>query len=205
MKWSKEQLDLLLELYPNCNKVDDLVTIIDRDWNSIYAKANSIKLKRNLNSGNLNLKVYGEKFRFPKNHEPWNKGVKGLQIGGKETQFKKGSIPLNTKFFGKPYLVKRERNNQIEKFWVIQELGFNKRQVYSRYLWRQEFGEIPKGYIVFYKNGVNDLIPPTIKDLGLMSMSDNMNRNTIQRFPDEIKKTIRVIKKLEKIIKNETN
>jgi hypothetical protein len=32
---------------------------------------------------------------FPKGNIPFNKGMKGLQMGGKETQFKKGHLPQN--------------------------------------------------------------------------------------------------------------
>ncbi len=196
VRWTKKQVEKLKELYPICYKVEDLIGIFERSERSIYHKAHELGLKRNSNIGNENLVLYGEKNRFKKGQTPWNKNTKGICIGGKETQFKKGHIPKNTKHFGKPYLV--ERNNRAEKFWVIQELGSNKRLVYSRYLWEKEKGKIPKGHLVYYLNGVNEMTPPTIKDFGLISRSENMDRNTIHRYSPELKKSIRLVKKLKK-------
>lgn len=42
----------------------------------------------------------GRTGQFVKGLTPWNKGTKGLCIGGKETQFKKGHIPINHKEIG---------------------------------------------------------------------------------------------------------
>lgn len=38
--------------------------------------------------------------RFQKGHKAWNKGMKGLQIGGVETRFAKGHKPRNHKPVG---------------------------------------------------------------------------------------------------------
>lgn len=204
-KWTDKQVQLLIELYSDCYQVKDLVEVINRSIKSIYQKAKSLNLKRKINVGNKNLEFFGYKSRFIKGQIPWNKGKKGLQIGGKETQFKKGNIPYNTKHFEKPYLAKTKKNNIVSIFWVIQFLGTNKRIIYSRYLWEKINGRIPDKHVVYYINGVDEFAPPKIEDLGLMSMVDNMNRNTIHRYPKGLKKAIKTLSKLNKAIQDETN
>ena len=205
-KWTDKQVQLLIELYPDCYQVKDLVEIIDRSIGSIYNKVKSLNLKRKTNIGNLNLLRCNNISRFKKGNIPWNKDKKGLSFGGKETQFKKGNIPYNTKYNGKPYLITRKRNDgYIEKYWVIQILGSNKRLLYSRYLWEKINGEIPEKHLVYYINGVNELTPPKIEDLALISMSDHMDRNTIHRYPEELKKVIKTLSKLNKVIRDEAN
>jgi hypothetical protein len=198
--WTPYQLDKLKELYPTCDTADDLVKIIGRNVGSIYNKAFSLNLKRLTNKGNKNLGIFGEKFRFKKGHKTWNKGFKGLSIGGKETQFKKGNLPPQTRYFGQPYFYKLIRNGHINKFWFIQKLGSNERLNYARYIWEQEYGTIPKDSIIFYVNGVDETKPPTISDLGIMSKSENLKRNTIHRYPKELRLSMRLLKKLKREI-----
>jgi hypothetical protein len=198
--WTQNQLDKLKELYPTCDTAEDLVKIIGRNVGSIYNKAFSLKLKRLTNKGNKNLAIFGEKFRFKKGHKTWNKGAKGLSFGGKETQFKKGNLPPQARYFGKPYFYTRIQNGHENKFWFIQKLGSNKRLNYARYIWEQEHGPIPNDSIIFYVNGIDETKPPTISDLGIMTKSDNLKRNSIIRYSSELRFSMRLLKKLKKQI-----
>jgi hypothetical protein len=198
--WTPYQLKKLKELYPTCDNANELAKIIGRNIVSIYNKAFSLGLKRLTNKGNINLKIFGKNFRFKKGDKPWNKGMKGLDIGGKETRFKKGNIPPQTKYFGKPYLYTRIRNGNANKFWFIQELGSNKRLNYARFIWEQEHGLIPKDSIIFYVNGIDETKPPTISDMGIMTKSDNMKRNSYIKYPSELRTSMRLLKKLKKTI-----
>ena len=55
------------------------------------------QIKGALRRYGLNTGLTGQ---FTKEHTPWNKGKKGLSIGGKETQFKKGHQPINHRKVG---------------------------------------------------------------------------------------------------------
>ena len=92
----------------------------------------------------------GRDCRFKKGHSTWNKG-KSMPAKGRsaETQFKKGHIPDNAFPIGtiKPntegYLfIKVKRSGSKYKCW----------KAYSRYLWEQKHGPIPKGHCLIFLN-----------------------------------------------------
>lgn len=86
--------------------------------------------------------------KFKKGHTPWNKGMKGLNIGGKETQFKKGNIPHNYKLVGSERIAK---DGYIEikvadpNVWIAKH----------RHIWEQHNGPTPKGHIIIFGDGNN--------------------------------------------------
>ena len=175
--WTDEQISLLKEYYPTCDRVEDIVNIIGMTVSQMYTKAYILKLKRESNVGHKNF-LKGGATRFKKGNVPYNKGIKGL-TGANKTSFKRGNTPHNTKHFGKPYLHKRTRKNgYIERVWLIQPLGTCKRQVYTRYLWEQENGKLPKGSIITFKDGFIEDRLPVLNDLKLIDRAKNLNNNT---------------------------
>jgi hypothetical protein len=200
--WTNKELTYLYENYEDCYKVSDLN--LDRSEKSIYLKAMHLGLKKKFNLGNLNLVEYGKAHRFPKGNIPHNKGTIGLMKPNK-TSFNKGHIPANIKHNGEPYFYERKAKN--EKTWLIQPTGTNKRRSYAKYLWEFHNGELKDGYIVKNIN-FSDTKAPTINDLRLISRSENMDANSIHRYPPELKKTFKLIKKLNHFTntnQNETN
>ena len=187
-KWTQEQLQKLHEIYPDCFRVEDITGIIGRPLKSIYHKAAQLKLKRNSNVGNTYLKIVGIDSRFKKGNQPWNKGIKGICIGGKETQFKKGNVPHNTRYDGATRLnVDGYIEERISKRnWDLQH----------RLVWQRQNGPIPEGCLVKFRDG--NRLNTNIENLYLSTKKDNMNSNTIHRYPKEIKKAIRLLNKLNK-------
>lgn len=53
-----------------------------------------------LNRRGIKTKMQGHATQFKNGAKPWNKGMKGLQIGGVDTQFKKGQKSANSKPIG---------------------------------------------------------------------------------------------------------
>lgn len=191
--WTQEEINYLKFNYEDCYKVSDLN--LDRSEKSIYLKAMQLCLKKKFNLGNQNLLEFGKAHRFPKGNIPHNKGTIGLMKPNK-TSFKKGDIPVNIKYNGDPYFYKRKSKN--EKTWLIQPLGTNKRQSYSKYLWELHNGVIQKNCIIKNIN-FSDTIPPVIEDLRMISRGENMDANSIHRYPPELKKTFKLIKKLNNL------
>lgn len=107
--------------------------------------------------------------RFEKGHEPTNKNRKGYCAPGSEKGwFKKGhsmnKLPVGSIRVrgGQKH---RKQGKQAEVFIKIAEP--NKWRLYSRYLWEQYYGEIPKGYVVCTKDGDSTNI--VIENLRLIS------------------------------------
>jgi len=121
--------------------------------------------------------------RFSRGHTPWNKGKKGILIGGVETQFKPGNKPHNTKFDGcitkrfhkgVPYLKIRI----CEKKW----------EYLHRHIWVEANGAIPDKHIVVFKD--KNPLNCVLDNLECISLAENMRRNTIHKMPKELKEVV---------------
>lgn len=108
----------------------------------------------------------------------------------KATRFKKGSIPHNTKYNG---------HQRITKDGYI-EIRV-KRGVYRlKHLWEWEGinGALPEGHCLRCVDGnIQNTAPENWK---LITRAENMILNTIHRYPEEVKTSIRLVNKLNKVI-----
>ena len=189
-QWTEAETDELVKLYPT-TLAKDLATHFGCSIKQIYNRAKRIDLKKDqewlMSYYKENYKGY-EHTQFKKGMKSWNKGMKGLQIGGKETQFKKGQTPHNTKPIGHRsfrdgYLVEK-----VEK-------GF---EFVHILLWKQHNGEIPKGMFVVFKDRNRSNIH--IDNLEIIDRVEHMRRTHIQNLPEELKEVIHIKKSLTRKI-----
>lgn len=87
-----------------------------------------------------------EKCYFPKGHVPWNKGLKGIDIGGKETQFKKGDMPPNYQPVGTERIT-------VDGYIEVKVADPNVWEGKHRVIWKKHHGSIPEGYVVIFGDG----------------------------------------------------
>jgi hypothetical protein len=140
---------------------------------------------------------------FKPGQEAYNKGLKQSQfmtkeaIGrSKETRFKKGNEPHNTRSDGE--ITIRKDKSGIP----YQYIRINKRnwQLLQRYNYQKAFGKIPEGYLItFIDRNTMNCHPD---NLMAISMADNARRNSIHNYPPEIVKAIKTLSKLNKKIQN---
>jgi len=206
--WTLEELNYLFEHYAN-DTAKNIADHIGRSTRSIYAMANKYNLQKSeafyasRKSGRDNCKK-GEDFRFSKGHEPWNKGKK---IGNghataamKKTQFKKGNLPYNTLEDGAISWRERiKKNGRHERNYFIR-ISKGRWELLNRHIWREAHGEIPKGMIIAFKDGNPKNC--VLENLEMITRGENMRRNTIHNYPEEIKSTIRAIGTLNRQINN---
>jgi hypothetical protein len=130
---------------------------------------------------------------------PKNKGLKQSEYMSaemiertKETRFKKGMLPHNAVGFKDGDISVRhshkQRNSPPYK-WIRIKLGHWK--MYHVHIWEQENGPTPKGSVIVFKD--KNTMNTIIENLECITLEENMLRNSIQRYPEEIKKTIQVI------------
>jgi hypothetical protein len=120
--------------------------------------------------------------RFGKGCTPWNKGMKGLQIGGKETQFKPGQKPVNT---WKP--IGSERIDKDGFLWrKVADTGIKRDDWVCAHvaLWESHNGPVPAGHVVKFKDG--DTTRIEIDNLECIDRAELMRRNTVHRLPKEL-------------------
>lgn len=136
--------------------------------------------------------------RFKKGHEPLNKGVamsEEVKEKVKHTFFKTGHLPHNTKSDGEISFRKDNRDKIIPHYRV--KLGVwiplkNK-------VWEDHHGEIPKGHLIILKDGDN--LNTAIENLECISKAENMKRNTIHSYPEDLKKDILKLRSLNRTLK----
>jgi len=114
----------------------------------------------------LGLKKKGNPGQFKKGLTPWNKGRR-YNAGGKseKTRFKAGHRPHTTRKEGEIYL----RNDHGTKYWWIKA---GKPKALHRHLWEQEYGKIPRGHVVAFKDG--DPMNCALDNLELRSRAEHV-------------------------------
>lgn len=134
--------------------------------------------------------------RFKKGNVSFNKGQKmplAVYRKAKKTMFKRGHLPHNTKYDGALSL-RIDKNGT--PYWFIR-ISKAVWVPLARYRWEMYRGKIPHGMILVHKGESTDC---RISNLELITRAENMRRNTIHNYPNEIKQSIRTLKKLNKII-----
>jgi hypothetical protein len=134
--------------------------------------------------------------RFQKGQKVWNKGMKGLQIGGQATQFKKGTKPPNHKPAG--------TIREVDGYFEIKVAeGMHQWRLLHRVIWERCNGPIPKGHIVIFLDGNTKNI--NIKNMALLTKAENMKRNTVHNYPKEIVHLVQLRAALNRQINKRTN
>lgn len=195
--WTAEEDAIMHDRYPDEPAVD-IAEALGRSIQSVYSRARTLQIKKSEDfmaspaSGRLD-GVRGEETRFTRGRPGWNKGMKGVTFGGKETQFKIGSTPHNHVEVGTVVMatigylkVKVAEPNQWE--WV------------HRKTWIEANGDIPKGKTVIFKDGNRENC--ALENLELIDRSELMRRNTIHRYPKPLRLAMRTHGRLKRMLEN---
>ena len=209
----EHELVILHYLYPN-HEAQLFARLFNRSLSSIYGMANSHGIRKDPKFASeitrrkweAGVHTNSRKNHFKKGQEPWNKGMKGLNLGGTETQFKKGDLPYNTKYDGCISTrggIKNRNGRWVNETYLYIRISKAKWVPLHRHVWQQHKGPIPKGYVVAFKD--RNYKNCNITNLELISMKENMERNTIHNYPDDLKRVIRAKAKLNKTINKVMN
>jgi len=203
--WTSEEIAIVQQEYAR-TPTKQLAEKLGRSCTSVYNKAAGLGLKKNddyLSSPaacRLN-GSQGESCRFGKGHVPHNKGDKGWQAGGRsqQTQFKPGHRGGRAEQLHRPVGSERVTEDGYLQRKTNEDMPFHHRwKMVHNLLWEEAHGKKPAGHIVVFKNGNKQDLG--LDNLELISRAENMRRNTIHRYPAELKKTIRLAGKLRRTI-----
>ncbi|WJV21678.1 MULTISPECIES: HNH endonuclease signature motif containing protein [Pseudomonas] len=196
--WTTAEETLLRSLYPN-TPMPELMVQIGRPKAAIYGKAKELGLKRSEaflaseHSGRLRHDGNpGEATRFKKGHGTWNKG-KPFSAGGRsaETQFSGGHVPHNHVPVGTEVMA-------TDGYLKIKVAEPNTWEWTHRRNWQAVHGPIPAGHLLVFRN--RDHTNCNVDNLELITRGELMRRNTIHRYPEELKTTIRQLSRLKRAI-----
>lgn len=127
--------------------------------------------------------------KFKKGQVLWNKGIKN-STGYSETRWKKGNIPPTARPVG------YERINKDGHIEIKVEV--NRQMVYKhRWVWEQANGEIPKGVVVSFKNGIRT--DCRIENLILLTRAElaRLNQSYIKYSTPETHETCILLAKIK--------
>jgi hypothetical protein len=135
---------------------------------------------------------------------PFNKGRRAAEYLSPETlaamsatMFKKGQLPHNTAAGNGEITTRRDKTGRLYKYIRIDLSHWD---LLQRHVWQQHHGPIPKGHVIVFKNG--DTLNCDIDNLEMISMKENLERNTIARFSPELRSAMHLLRKLNKTIQH---
>lgn len=185
IRYTQEMTALLTEKYPSSNTIE-LAKELGVTLFSVRMKASKLGLKKSPEfMSQLCQREASIATRFKKGQAAWNQGMKGLQIGGEATRFKKGDRPLNA------FPVGHIRENHEGYLEIKSEEGMKKWRLLHRYNWMLAHGEYPPknmSLVFIDKNRKNC----AIENLELVTKKELMIRNSIQNLPPDLIKVVRL-------------
>lgn len=192
--WTKSELLTLRRQYPDRPTILIAATL-RRSLTSVYQRALIEGLHKSAAylasdaSGRLTkLTTAGRVHRFPKGQPAWNKGMKGLQIGGTATRFKAGNRPQTWRPIGSERVDKdgiRQRK--------ISDTGDKRKDWAGLHvlMWEKANGPVPRGRILIFKD--RNQAHLELENLELVTRAELMRRNSYHtRYPKEIARLIQL-------------
>lgn len=202
--WTDVERDELRRCYAD-TPTQELADRLGRPLRAVYDMAKKEGLKKSPHYfarglGGRTDGTLGLATRFTSGQKSWNKG-QHYQPGGacKDTQFKPGFTPHNWVPVGayrinaEGYLDRKTHESRGARNW----------EGVHRLVWVEAHGPIPAGHAVVFKPGrrTNVLQEITLEALDLVTRGELMRRNTIHRYPPELKQTMKLVARVKRIIK----
>ena len=198
--WTAEQTALLVHHYPH-QPTAELAARLGCSVPALYNKATSLGLKKSAAAlaretphkilrANTHPRIVASQFK--PGQPAWNKGMKGLDIGGKATRFKPGQRPHTAQPIGS-YRLNKDGHLQQK---VSDTPGNNSKRWRSvaEVVWCAAHGPLPKGHMVVFKPGrfTNHLPDITVDAVECITLAQNMARNSRHRLPPEVNQLVAI-------------
>lgn len=209
--WSKSDLKLLKEKYTD-TPMQELMELFGCSSRAIYGQCFAIGAKRSPEfiANNLGFKPgseVGKDLRFKKGIVAFNAGKKQHEYMSEEaiaktlaTRFKPGHKPHNTKCGNNHISIRNDKRGVPQKFIKLADGVW----VYlSRYNWEQNFGPIPEGHVIAFKD--RDTLNCEPHNLMCLSKAENMRRNSYHNnYTEEMKEVVVMRAKITRRVKKLT-
>lgn len=205
--WIETEDDFMRKYYShesNCVICEKL----KRSSRSIYSRANLLGLKKTPEFMQkqwqmlaVGLQNNGKRYRFSKGNVPANKGKKmpeKVYEKVSRTMFRKGNVPANHKPVG------YERIN-TDGYVEVKVAEPNKFRLKHRIVWEENFGTIPPGYNVQFRDKNRQNLNPA--NLYLISRSEQLKKENSMyaRYPKELQRAIQIKGALQRQINKRKN
>lgn len=202
--WTPEQVEMLRMLYP-MTPTAVIAELIGRPLRATYEKAASLGLRKapayyRAHRAGRTDGERGRSTRFQPGMTPWNKGI-SYDAGGRspETQFKRGNRPHTWKPVG-TYRVNAD--GYLDRKITDDGPAHKHWERVHRLVWIEAHGPIPEGHVVVFRPGrfSTELAEITLDALECISRQELARRNTIHRYPEPLKRVMRLAGRLRRKI-----
>lgn len=197
--WTQQMIEYLKNNYENV-RTQEIALKLNISISSVYNKAFSLGLKKSLDfikensRENWKNNLKAQQNVYKKGRVSENKGKKQHEFMSQEsiertksTRFQKDHIPHNSKVDGDEVIRKYSSGNE----YLMIKLPQNRKLVYKHlWVWESTNGEVPKGFNVVFKNG--NTLDCRLENLEMLSNSELMSKNSMQRFPEELRQLIQL-------------
>lgn len=191
MKWTVSELAFLRSHYPN-KTADEIARLLGRSVSSVRnaAHLNGLRKSEEFLISEASGRMFadaGRAYRFQKGHTTWNRGMKGLDIGGKKTRFATGHMPQTHRPVGS------ERTDRDGILW--RKVSDTRRKMVDWRAvhvieWERANGPLPSGKIVIFQDGNRCNFDPA--NLLAVTRAELMKRNTVHRYPKEVARLVQL-------------
>ena len=202
MIWPQSHIDFIKQHYNNVSPYAVAIVLMKNKGN-VYNMAFRLGLKSSHNGCFKPGVSHSPGTEFKKGVAPANKGKKQIEFMSEDaimrtaaTRFKKGQASFNEKQDGAISI-------RIDKRGVkYQHIRISKAnwQPLHRHVWEKHNGTIAKDKVVAFVDG--NTLNCEITNLQLISKAENAIRNSIHRYPEELKDVFRLMGRLKKKISN---
>lgn len=210
-EWTIKEIDYLKEIYPTVDG-NLIAEKLGLTYCQVVYKARSLGIRKDysfLVEASKRLKEASIGTRFKKGMIPKNKGLKQVDYMNAETiektaktRFKKGMIPHNALPVGTEVLRYDKRYNKTYSLIKVEgckKLVFKQIQIYETH----HKVKLKPGENIIFKDRNTDNF--SIDNLECVTDVELMKRNTIRRYPEELRTKMIKISKLKRIIKKLEN
>lgn len=209
-RWMCAEIEIVKARYPH-ERTADIAATLGRPLATVHAKANALGLHKTpafmaspaacrLRRGDH----IGAATQFKPGHVPANKGLRrpGFCRGRMaETQFKKGHFPFNRDANFRVIGALRVNTDGYLDMRTSFERGALGWTALHRILWEDAHGQVPPSMALVFKDG--DRLNVCLDNLELISRRELMARNTIQRYPPELRSAIKLARRAERKIREQ--
>jgi hypothetical protein len=200
--WFDFEDDFLRKLYPMC-RTELLAELFQCSLAGLYNRAQALGLKKDPGYLEAHCRLRpgvraSAATEFKPGGAPWNKGMKGLDFGGRshETRFKPGSKPQTWRPIGS----NRMMDGYMQR--KVADTGYSPSDyvMVHHLVWRMHGHTIPPGHVLVFCD--RDRTNVDINNLELIHRSELMRRNTVHNLPRELKEVVDLKRGLTRRINN---
>lgn len=189
--WTSDEIAHLIAIYPH-QPTAVIAADLQLSTNQVYHKADQLGLKKTvayLSSPDACRLRRGDKVgevsRFQPGHHTWNKGLKGLDIGGKTTRFQPGTTPPNYRPVG---TIRRNSDGMLD---IKVAEGIRQWVALHRWVWKLAHGSLPaRGMALAFRDGDTDNC--LLENLELITRRELMQRNTVHNLPKPLAELVQL-------------